>query len=260
MVMDVTERNNAQQESRRLQDELSHASRITTTGELAGALAHEINQPLAAIMSNAQAARRFLGSPTPDLDEVRDILQDIVTEDARAGAVINRLRAFLKKTEMELEPIDLNAVIREVAGFVHSDAVVRDVPIQLELDPGPLDVQGDRIQLQQVVLNLVLNAFDAMSEQPRGQRRIVIRTRREDGLVQAAVTDSGKGIPASESEDVFKPFYTTKPQGLGMGLSISRSIIARHQGRIWAERPAAAGASFRFSLPAAPGAKTGGEP
>jgi PAS domain S-box-containing protein len=259
MVMDVTERNIARQESRRLQDELLHASRISTMGELAGALAHEINQPLAAIMGNAQAARRFLSSPTPDLDEVREILQDIVAEDARAGAVIGRLRAFLKKTETKLEPVDLNAVFNEVTGFVHSDAVVRDVGISLELAPSILCVQGDRIQLQQVVLNLMLNAFDAMSEQPRGQRRIVIRTGRQDGLVHAAVTDSGKGVSAAESESVFKPFYTTKPQGLGMGLPISRSIIARHQGRIWIESGPGGGATVRFSLPAAPDGATTGE-
>ena len=260
LVMDVTERNIARQESRRLQDELLHASRITTTGELAGTLAHEINQPLAAIMSNAQAARRFLDSPTPDLDEVREILQDIVAEDARAGEVINRLRAFLKKAKTELEPVDLNAVFGEVAGFVRSDAVVRDATLSLELDPALPKVIGDRIQLQQVALNLVLNAFDAVNAQPRGERRILLRTGREDGLVHAAVTDSGKGIPAEEFETVFKPFFTTKPQGLGMGLSISRSIIGRHQGRIWAESLPDGGACFRFCLPAAPETDTAGGP
>lgn len=260
LAMDVTERNAARQESRRLQDELLHASRITTTGELAGTLAHEINQPLAAIMSNAQAARRFLDSPTPDLDEVREILQDIVAEDARAGEVINRLRAFLKKAKTELEPVDLNAVFGEVAGFVRSDAVVRDATLSLELDPALPKVIGDRIQLQQVALNLVLNAFDAVNAQPRGKRRILLRTGREDGLVHATVTDSGKGIPAEEFETVFKPFFTTKPRGLGLGLSISRSIIGRHQGRIWAESLPDGGACFRFCLPAAPEADTAGGP
>jgi PAS domain S-box-containing protein len=260
LAMDVTERNAARQESRRLQDELLHASRITTTGELAGTLAHEINQPLAAIMSNAQAARRFLDSPTPDLDEVREILQDIVAEDARAGEVINRLRAFLKKARTELEPVDLNAVFGEVAGFVRSDAVVRDAALSLELDPALPKVIGDRIQLQQVALNLVLNAFDAVDAQPRGERRVLLRTGRQDGIVHAAVCDSGKGLPTGESENLFKPFYTTKPKGLGMGLSISRSIIGRHQGRIWAERLPDGGACFRFCLPAAPEADTVGGP
>ena len=260
LAMDVTERNAARQESRRLQDELLHASRITTTGELAGTLAHEINQPLAAIMSNAQAARRFLDSPTPDLDEVREILQDIVAEDARAGEVINRLRAFLKKAKTELEPVDLNAVFGEVAGFVRSDAVVRDATLSLELDPALPKVIGDRIQLQQVALNLVLNAFDAVDAQPRGERRVLLRTGRQEGQVHAAVTDSGKGIPAEEFETVFKPFFTTKPRGLGLGLSISRSIIARHQGRIWAESLPDGGACFRLCLPAAPETDTFGGP
>jgi len=260
LVMDVTERNVARQESKRLQDELLHASRISTMGELAGTLAHEINQPLAAIMSNAQAARRFLDSPAPDVEEVREILQDIVAEDARAGEVINRLRAFLKKAKTELAPVDLNAVFNDVTGFVRSDAVVRDTALSLELDPALPKVIGDRIQLQQVVLNLVLNAFDAVNSQPRGKRRVLLRTGRKDGLVHATVTDSGKGIPAEEFETVFKPFFTTKPQGLGMGLSISRSIIVRHRGRIWAESLPDGGACFRFCLPAAPETGSAGAP
>jgi two-component system sensor kinase FixL len=159
-----------------------------------------------------------------------------------------------------LEPVDLNSVFGEVVGFVHSDAVVRDVAISLELDPRIPPVRGDRIQLQQVALNLVLNAFDAVNEQPRGERRILLRTGRDDGLVHATVTDSGKGIPAEEFETVFKPFFTTKPQGLGMGLSISRSIITRHQGRIWVESHPHAGATFHFSLPAALDGQTPGRP
>jgi PAS domain S-box-containing protein len=256
MAMDVTERNIAQQESKRLQDELLHASRITATGELAGALAHEINQPLSAIMSNAQAAKRFLNLPTPDLEEVKEALDDIAAEDARAGEVINRLRAFMKKSKAEFEDIELNGIFREVVGFVHSDSVVRDVKISLELDPRVPPVRGDRIQLQQVVLNLLLNAFDAVSDQPRGERRLWIRTSLEDSVVHAAVKDSGKGVSAAEFENVFKTFFTTKPQGLGMGLSISRSIIIRHQGRIWVENNTGVGTTFHFSLPVAPGEKT----
>jgi PAS domain S-box-containing protein len=252
LVMNVTERNAAQLESRRLQDELLHASRITTTGELAGTLAHEINQPLSAIMSNAQAATRFLDSPAPDLGELKEILQDIVADDARAGQVINRLRALLKKAKTDYETLDLNEVIREVAGFVRSDSVVRDVRVALDLDPRLLPVRGDRIQLQQVVLNLVLNAFDAVGGLPREERGVAIRTRLEDSEVHAAVQDSGNGVPADEIENVFKPFFTTKPQGLGMGLSISRSIINRHQGRIWVENNPGRGATFQFSLPVAP--------
>jgi PAS domain S-box-containing protein len=249
LVMDVTERNIAQQESKRLQDELMHASRITTMGELAGTLAHEINQPLSAIMSNAQAARRYLNAPTPELGEIQEILNDIVKEDARAGEVINRLRTLLKKSKTDFEPLDLNLIFKEVVRLLRSDVVIRDINLSTELDTRLPLVRGDRIQLQQVALNLILNAFEATNEQPRGQRRVLIRTWQKDSEILAAVSDNGSGIPAEETEEIFKPFYTTKPQGLGMGLSISRSIINRHQGRIWVENNSDGGAAFHFSFP-----------
>jgi PAS domain S-box-containing protein len=249
LVIDVTDRNLAQQESRRLQDELLHAGRISTMGELAGALAHEINQPLSAIMSNAQAARRYLAAATPDLEEMKEILNDIVKDDARAADVIHHLRALLKKTKTALEPLDLNFIFREVWGLLRSDAVIRDVKISSELDPMLPLVRGDRIQLQQVALNLILNAFEAMNEQPNGDRQVLIRTGLKDSRVLAAVTDNGNGIPIEDAEKIFKPFYTSKPQGLGMGLSICRSIINRHHGRLWAENNPDRGATFYFSLP-----------
>jgi PAS domain S-box-containing protein len=249
LVMDVTERNLARQESKRLQDELLHAGRISTMGELAGALAHEINQPLSAIMSNAQAASRYLNGPSLDMDEIREILQDIVKEDARAGEVINRLRALLKKEKSKFEPIDLNLILREVIDLLHSDAVIRDVTVSTELDPSLPLVSGDRIQLQQVALNLMLNAFEAMNERPNGKRRVLIRAGRKDDQVLVSVADSGKGILIGETEKIFKPFYTSKPQGLGMGLSICRSIINSHQGRLWVENNPDGGATFCFSLP-----------
>jgi len=249
MVIDVTERNLAQQESKRLRDELVHAGRISTMGELAGALAHEINQPLSAIMSNAQAAKRYLATPAPDLEEVKEILNDIVKDDARAGDVIHHLRALLKKTKTELEPLDLNFSFREVMGFLRSDAVIRDVKVFSELDPMLPLVRGDRIQLQQVALNLILNAFEAMNEQPNADRQVLIRTGLKDARVVAAITDKGTGIPIGDAENIFKPFYTSKPQGLGMGLSICRSIINRHHGRLWAENNPDRGATFYFSLP-----------
>jgi PAS domain S-box-containing protein len=251
LVMDVTERSLAQQESKRLQDELLQAGRISTMGELAGALAHEINQPLSAIMSNAQAAKRYLNAPNPDMEEVREILNDIVKEDARAGEVINRLRAFLKKSKTELELLDLNLIFQEVVALLHGDAVIRDIKILTEIDPRLPPVRGDRIQLQQVALNLILNAFEATNEHPRGDRSVLIRTGLKDSQVLAAVTDGGKGVAPGEAEKLFQPFYTTKPQGLGMGLSISFSIIKRHQGRIWFENNPDGGATFYFSLPAA---------
>lgn len=246
---DITERMEAEVEDRQRRDELAHLARISTMGELAGALAHEINQPLSAIMSNAQAAKRYLEAPNPDMEEVKEILRDIVKEDARAGEVINRLRTLLKKSKTELEPLDLNSVFQETIGLLHSDAVIRDVKVTTELDPRISCVRGDRVQLQQVALNLILNAFEAMNEQPRGEKRVLIRTWQKDSEVLAAVADSGGGLSAGETEKIFKPFYTTKPQGLGMGLSISRSIINRHQGRIWVENNPDRGAAFFLSLP-----------
>ena len=222
-------------------------------GELAGTLAHEINQPLSAIMSNAQAARRFLNVPTPDIQEVNEILDDIVKDDARAGGIINRLRRLLKKTKPVLERVDLNTMFSEVIGMLHSDAVIRNVSVALELDSLLSPVWGDRVQLQQVALNLVLNAFEAMEDGPREARRVRIRTRLEASQVLAAIEDNGKGIPPEASERIFDSYYTTKPRGLGMGLSISRSIIERHKGRIWFENNAEGGATFCFSLPVAAG-------
>jgi PAS domain S-box-containing protein len=255
LAMDVTERNFARQESKRLQDELLHAGRISTMGELAGALAHEINQPLSAIMSNAQAALRYLNAPSPDMNEVREILGDIVKEDGRASEVILRLRSLLKKATTEFELLDLNSVFQEVIGLLRGDAVLRNIAVAIELDPGLPPVRGDRIQLQQVALNLMLNAFEAMNERAKGERRILIRTGRKDDQVLASAADNGKGVPIGEEEKIFKPFYTSKPQGLGMGLSICRSIINSHHGRLWVENNPDGGATFYFSLPI-----PGGEP
>jgi PAS domain S-box-containing protein len=251
MAIDVTERNLALQESKRLQDELFHAGRISTMGELAGALAHEINQPLSAIMSNAQAAKRYLAASTPDLEEVREILEDIIKENARASEVIDRIRGLLKKSKMEAELLDLNSVFREIVALLDHHSVRRCVKIDLDLDPQLPLVRGDRVQLQQVALNLVLNAFDAMSEQPRRKRWVQINTCSKDAQVLAAVKDNGMGIFLGDAEKLFQPFYTTKREGLGMGLSICRTIILRHQGRIWAKSNPDEGTTFCFSLPAA---------
>jgi two-component system sensor kinase FixL len=218
---------------------------------LAGALAHEINQPLSAIMSNAQAAKRYLAAPTPDFEEMGAILKDIIKENTRASEVINRIRALLKKSKMESERLDLNSVLREIAALLNRDALRRGIKIDLDLDPRPPLVQGDRIQLQQVALNLVLNAFDAMSEQPRRKHRVQLSTRANDAQVLAAVKDNGMGISVGDAETLFRPFYTTKTDGLGMGLSICRTIILRHQGRIWAENNPDEGTTFYFSLPVA---------
>ncbi len=251
MAIDVTERDLARQEAQRLHDELLHAGRISTLGELAGMLAHEINQPLSAIMSNTQAVKRYLSVPAPDLEEVKGILDDIIKEDARASEVINRMRAFLKKSKMEFEPLDLNSVLRDIVMLVKSDATRRDINVDLGLDPRLPFVRGDRIQLQQVALNLVLNAFESLNEQPLRKRSVQIRTALKNSQVIAAVKDNGTGLSVEGAEKAFQPLYTTKPEGLGMGLAICRSIILRHQGHIWAQNNPVEGTTFYFSLPAA---------
>ena len=201
-------------------------------------------------MSNANAAKRFLASTDPDLKEVEEILTDIVAEDARASQVINRLRSLLKKAPSTFEKVDFNQVVNEVIGFVHYNAAMRKVTISSDLAPDLPPIKGDRIQLQQVVLNLLTNAFDAVSEKPPGERQVCIRSWLEDSAIHASISDNGAGIAANEIDNVFNPFFTTKAQGLGMGLSISRSIIVRHNGRIWAENNRTGnGTAFYISLP-----------
>jgi two-component system sensor kinase FixL len=249
LVLDATEKNAAREESKRLQDDLAHSSRLTTLGEFAGAIAHEINQPLSAIMSNANAAKRFLASSNPDLKEIEEILGDIVAEDARAGQVISRLRSLLKKAPSVFEKVDFNQLIDEVIGLVQYNAAMREVSISSDLAPDLPSIKGDRIQLQQVVLNLLTNAFEAVCEKPPGERQVCIRSWLEESAVHASISDNGAGIAAEEIKSVFKPFFTTRAQGLGMGLSISQSIITHHQGKIWAENNPDDGTTFYFGLP-----------
>jgi C4-dicarboxylate-specific signal transduction histidine kinase len=248
-MVDVTDRKRAEREARRLKDELAHSGRVATMGEMAAALAHELNQPLAAILINAQAATRFLAAPSPDLDEVRAILHDIAGDDTRAGEVLRRIRALVKKDAAELRPLSLNSVLHEVVALVHSDAVIRGVSLSFELDPELPRVQGDRIQLQQVLLNLLLNAFDAMSQCPPGERTVLICSQHDHSEVRISVSDQGHGIRPQDMAGLFEPFWSTKPAGLGMGLSISRSIITSHGGRLWAENNPGRGATFVFALP-----------
>jgi len=249
LAVDVTDRMRAEREVRQLKDDLALSGRIATMGELAAALAHELNQPLAAILSNAEAAIRFLKAPTPDLEEVRDILRDIAADDTRAGEVIRRIRSLVKRDAAEFCPLSLNAVLEEVVVLLRSDPRIHGVVISLELDPDLPDVKGDRIQLQQVLLNLLLNAFEAMSEDSSEERAVVIRSRHVDTEVLVTVSDFGPGIPSEDLDRVFEPFRSTKNNGLGMGLSISRSIVASHGGRLWARNNPERGATFSFSLP-----------
>ena len=247
---DVTERRFTEGELQRQRGELAHLSRVATLGELSGSLAHELNQPLAIILSNAQAAQRLLAQNPPDLNEVRDILDDIVIADRRAGEVIKRLRALLKRGEADRQRLDLTAVIDEVLVLTRSDLISRGVSVAQKRTAGLPFISGDHIPLQQVFLNLLTNACDAMADNPPGERRVTIEAVAEGANVHVLIRDLGCGLP-QDPDRIFEPFYTTKPQGLGMGLPICRTIIAAHGGRLWAGSNAGRGTTFHLELPGA---------
>jgi two-component system sensor kinase FixL len=246
---DITWRKATETELQRNRDELAHMTRVSTLGELAASLAHELNQPLTGILSNAQAAQRFLSLNPADLDEVREILKDIVDDDNRAAEVIQKLRALYKKEALAFAALDLPSVIDDVVQLVHSDAVLHNVRIALDADADLPPARGDKVQLQQVVLNLLRNAIDAMKDCPINDREMLVRAQRQDGgFLRVAVGDRGRGLTADKLDKIFQPFYTTKRDGLGMGLSVSRSIIEAHGGQLWAEINADRGATFYFTV------------
>jgi signal transduction histidine kinase len=242
-------RSDAEFESRHRMTELAHANRQATAGELSSSIAHELNQPLGAILTNAETAELILDSTSPDLSEIREILADIRRDDLRASEVIHRMRSFLKRTPFETKDIDLNDTMREVFEFLSVQASARDIALYLQASPEALRVQGDPVQLQQVILNLMVNSMDAMAAMPNG-RTVVGRTEMNGGSSAViSISDSGPGIPPNRLNEVFDPFFTTKQQGMGIGLSIARTIVQAHKGRIWAENVASGGAVFRLSLP-----------
>ena len=252
--LDITERKQAEQELQQQRQELAHVARVSVMGELATSVAHELNQPLGAILSNAEAAELFLSQDPPALGELRAILADIRKDDERAGEVIRRMRSLLRKQELEREPVQMNLLVEDVFRLVSSDASLRQVAITAALSPHLPPVQGDRIQLQQVLLNLIMNAMEAMTKQPPEKRRLIVRTSYTgDGTVELSVADSGPGIEPGNLPRLFEPFFTTKQSGIGMGLPISRKIVEAHHGRISAESHPAGGAVFRVTLPAAEG-------
>jgi len=233
--------------------QVAHLSRVAMLGELSGGIAHELNQPLTAILSNAQAAQHLLANKSADSDTLAEILQDIVVADQRAGEVIRRLHALFKRGEAQLEVLDVNEVVHEVLAIVRGELVMRSIDAVAQLGEGLPRVRGDRIELQQVLLNLVVNACEAMSAAtPARARRLTVRSRAAEGGVVVDVVDSGPGFAAGQYEQLFEPFYTTKPQGLGLGLSISRAIIRAHRGRLWGSGVPGKGASFHVLLPASP--------
>ena len=249
-AIDITERRQTELEVSGTRQELAHIGRVSIMGELTASLAHELNQPLTAILSNVQTAQRLLDDPAPDLAEIREILNDIMSDDQRAGDIIRGLRSLLKKSELKFEPLDFNRLVQEVIGLIRSDALVKHVSVTTQLISNLPIVFGDRVQLQQILLNLAINALDAMKDIPISERSLkIITTRKDADMVQVAVQDTGMGIPPDQLEKVFEPFFTNKPHGLGMGLAISRSIINMHGGHIWATNEAARGVTFRFVLP-----------
>ena len=260
-VVDLTERKRSEAEAREserryreTQMQLAHANRIATMGQLTASIVHEVNQPIAAALTNAKAARRWLGAEPPDLDEVRQALDRIVRDGDRAGAVVHRIRNLSKKTTPRDEGVEINAAVREVIELTRSEAIKNGVVVQTQLVEGLPLVQGDRVELQQVILNLILNAVEAMSAMSEGLRELLVTTgKTESGDMLVAVCDSGPGLAAAALENLFKAFHTTKPNGLGLGLSICRSIIEAHGGRLWASANAPRGAVFQFTLPADPG-------
>jgi|KBSSwiStaDraftv2_1062776.scaffolds.fasta_scaffold14482_3 signal transduction histidine kinase len=233
--------------------QLTHLSRVAMLGELSGGIAHELNQPLTAILSNAQAAQHLIANKSADPEILVEILRDIIAADQRAGEVIRRLRTLFKRGETQFQPLDVNELVHEVLGIVHGDLVTRSVEIVPELAATLTRIHGDRVELEQVMLNLVINACDAMAGIAPEQRRLTVRTRKvdvEDGAVQISFSDCGPGFTPDQYAKLFEPFYTTKPRGLGLGLSISRAIIRAHHGRLWGSSTPGKGASFHIVLPA----------
>jgi two-component system, LuxR family, sensor kinase FixL len=250
-IIDISERKQAELEAARRRNEMAHLSRVTTLGELSGSLAHELNLPLGAILSNAQAAQRILAKGGADFPEMREILNDIVSEDKRAAEVIRRLRLWLKKGEVQHDSLRINKVVQDVLKLIRTDLINQKVTVDTELARNLPTVTGDPVQLQQVLVNLVVNACDAMASCNVSERRLVIRTGIENGTraVMVSITDRGCGIPEGKMEQLFEPFFTTKEKGMGLGLSVCRTIIAAHRGKLWATNNADCGATFYLNLP-----------
>jgi len=249
-IMDITQRKQAEEELRKAQAELAHFTRVTTMGELASSIVHEVAQPLAAVATDSTACLRWLAGTSPNLEEARECLQRIIRDGKRAGEVIARIRSLVTKSAPAKERIDRNETIQEVLAMIDAEARRHRVLVRTELAAGLPPVRGDRVQLQQVILNLVMNGIEAMKAVTDRPRELVIRSEpHESGEVLVTVQDSGIGLDAQNMERLFEPFYTTKPEGMGMGLSISRSIIKAHGGRLWAKPNDGLGATFQFTLP-----------
>lgn len=250
VVQNVTEQHSTREEIEDLRNNLAHASRVTALGQFTSALAHELRQPLGAILTNVQAAQLMMRAPDPDLHELSEILTDIYRDDRRAADVIDRLHALLKRRPMDFQPVAMSALLQDVLMLVKVDAAKRGVTIETAFERSALVALGDRVHLSQVLINLIANGMDAMANLPEAERKIAVRVRTSnDESIEVAVTDAGPGVAPDMLTKIFQPFVTTKPAGMGMGLAISRTIVDAHRGRIWVENNAAGGATFRFTVP-----------
>ena len=247
--MSIVSRQLAEVQARQRMAELAHVNRFSTAGELTASIAHEINQPLGAILMSAESAEILLKSSSPDITELEEIVSDILHNNRRATEVIRRMRSLLKKAPFERKSLDLNDLARETVEFLSLLAIGRKVKLVSVIATDTLPILGDRIQLQQVILNLVVNAIDAMKETPSENRIISIRTSRVEEFAELSVSDRGPGIPEDKSREIFEPFFTTKAEGMGMGLSIARTIVEAHEGSIRVKNRDNGGASFRIRLP-----------
>ena len=252
VATDVSDTVRANKAERALQDvrmELARVSRITSLGALTASIAHEINQPIAAVTMNASAGLRWLGAEPPNLEEVRQVLERVRRDGARAGDVIGRIRALARKAPVKVDQLDINEAIREVIALTRGEITDNRIALVTQLaDVAP--IRGDRVQLQQVILNLILNAIEAMGDNE--PRELLIESREKDGRnILVSVSDSGSGLDPATADRIFEPFYSTKQGGVGIGLSICRSIIEAHEGKIWARQNTLRGSTFQFTLPVA---------
>ena len=254
IIEDITERKRAEGDLHNAREALSRATRLAMMGELAASIAHEVNQPLGAIIMNGNACRRFLALTPPDLDEIRDGLDAVVSDGNRASEVLSRIRAMLKNAAPERGEVDVNKTITEVLALTRQELQQHRVSVQVDLRPDLPRIVADRVQLQQVVLNLVMNGIDAMRAVADRARILTIRSQLDDQRnIVVNVADSGVGLDAADRERIFETFFTTKAAGMGMGLAISKSIIEAHHGRLWAAPGSPIGAMFAFALPSASG-------
>jgi len=247
---DIEELKSAERALMRTQAELAYLSRVLTMGELTASIAHEVNQPLTAVVAFGNACLEWLSADPPNLEEARLAAGRIIKDGARAGAIIARIRALFQKERAAKSQLDMNDVIQELIVFLRHEATRHRISIQTDLDPGLSQIKGDRVQLQQVVLNLIMNAIDALLEAATCQKEVLVRSRNENPTgIRIVVEDSGAGFSPEIAEKIFNPFFTTKSEGIGMGLSISRSIVESHQGRLWAVPRPSGGSIFQFTIP-----------